>query len=456
MPQEKTSGVKTLTGDPKKAILKLSGPTIISMLLSSLYTLIDGIWVAGLGGDALAAIGFVTPLFMIVMGFANGIGAGATSAISRAIGANKKSEADNGAIHSLLIGIILTVIFTAVFLIFSKPILMILGAGDTVDLALSYSNILFSGTIFIVFTSVAYGILRAEGNVVKVTYAMAFAAVLNIILDPIFIYTLNLGIAGAAWATLISMSLVSILLVYWFKKNTYLKIRRSNFKYNPTLIKRILSVGLPAGSEFLIISLLTASLNIILVIVSGVDAVAIYSTGWRVIMVAFIPTIAIGISTVAVTGATLGAGKLDRLKTIQNYGIKISLVIATVTTALSIIFAGEIAGLFTYSSATASLKPMLTEFLRIISLFYIIVPIGLISLSVLQGLGKGLMSLVLNIIREVVFVLIFAYILAITLGWGEYGVWWAVIVGNIFGDIISFIWTRYYINKVIKKEIILK
>ncbi|MGL6298209.1 MAG: MATE family efflux transporter, partial [Methanobacteriaceae archaeon] len=422
------------------------------MLLSSLYVLIDGIWVAGIGGNALAAIGFVTPLFLIVMGFANGIGAGATAAISRSIGANNKKEADNGAMHTLIIVAIMTIIFTAIFLIFSRPLLELLGAGSTIDLALSYSNILFAGTIFIVFTSSAYGILRAEGNVKKTTYAMAFAAVLNIILDPIFIYTLNMGVAGAALASLISMALVSILLVYWFKKDTYLKFTRKDFEYNPLLIKRILSVGLPAGSEFLIISILTASLNIILVIVGGVDAVAIYSTGWRVVMVAFIPTIAIGISVVAVTGAAFGSKKLERLTVIQSYGIKLSLLIATIITIVSVVFAGEIASLFTYSQATASLKPMLTELIKIISLFYIIIPIGLISLSILQGLGKGMMSLILNIIREVVFVLIFAYVLAITLGWGQYGVWWAVIIGNILGDVVAFGWTRYYIKRVIKNN----
>lgn len=456
MSQEKTPGVKTLIGDPKKAILKLSGPMIISMLLSSLYTLIDGIWVAGLGGDALAAVGFVTPLFLVVMGFANGIGAGATAAISRSIGANNKKEADNGAMHTLIVVAVMTIIFTAIFLIFSRPLLELLGAGSTIDLALSYSNIIFSGTIFIVFTSAAYGILRAEGNVKKTTYAMVIGAILNIILDPIFIYELNMGVAGAAWASLISMALVSIILVYWFKKDTYLKFKSVDFKYNPLLIKRILAVGLPAGSEFLIISILTASLNIILVIVGGVDAVAIYSTAWRVVMVAIIPTIAIGISVVAVTGAAFGAKKLERLKVIQSYGIKCSLLIATVLTIASVIFAGEIASLFTYSQSTASLKPMLTELLIVISLFYIIIPIGLISLSILQGLGKGMMSLILNIIREVVFVLIFAYILAIQLGGGQYGVWWAVIIGNILGDIVAFTWTRYYIKRVIKNNKLLR
>ncbi|KZX14530.1 MATE family efflux transporter [Methanobrevibacter curvatus] len=272
-----TKGVSILLGDPKKAVLKLSIPMIIAMVINSLYALIDGIWVAGLGNNAIAAVGYVNPLYLVVFGFSNGIGAGATAIISRYIGAKDKKTADNVALHVILIFIILTIFFTALFLLFLKPILIVIGTDLTVlSLAMDYGQILFLGSVFILFSSVAYGILRAEGNVTKTTYAMLFGAILNMVLDPIFIYVFNLGIRGAAIATIISLALVSLLILYWFKKETYVKFSFKNFSYSNKLIKQILNVGLPAGTEFLIIGALSGTLNFILMLVGGVDAVAVY------------------------------------------------------------------------------------------------------------------------------------------------------------------------------------
>ncbi|MCL2115113.1 MAG: MATE family efflux transporter [Methanobrevibacter sp.] len=446
---EETEGVSTILGDPKKAILKLSGPMIVAMLMTSLYNLIDGIWVAGLGQDALAAIGFITPIFMVVMGFSNGLGAGATSVISRFIGANKKKEADNAALHIMLLTIIFTVIIMVTVGLFLKPILQILGAGSTLEFGLEYGYIIFGGLIFLIFTSSSYGIFRAEGNVKKVTYAMTLGAILNIILDPIFIYTLNMGIAGAGIATVISMAVVSFIILYWFRGDTYINLILKDFKYSSDIMKKILVVGLPAGSEFLIMAILAGSLNIILVAVSGADAVAVYSVGWRVILIAIIPVISISISAVAIVGASFGAKKYENLNIIQNHSIKLGTIISIITAVATFILAPYIAGIFTYSPETAGLNGLITEFLRVMSLFYIFVPIGSIAASIFQGVGRGFDSFILTTIRELVLAVVFAYILAIPLGFGQQGVWWGIVIGNIFGSLIAFAWSKLYIQKLI-------
>ena len=117
-----TETVRMIRGDPKKALLKLSWPMIISMLLMSANNIIDSVWVAGLGSDPLAALGFVTPLFLILVGIGNGIGAGANSLISRKIGEKQHYEANNAGCHSLIIGLITTILLTVVLLVFLKPI----------------------------------------------------------------------------------------------------------------------------------------------------------------------------------------------------------------------------------------------------------------------------------------------------------------------------------------------
>ncbi|RBQ24600.1 Multidrug resistance protein MdtK [Candidatus Methanobinarius endosymbioticus] len=447
---EETEGVSTILGDPKKAIFKLSGPMIVAMLITSLYNLIDGVWVAGLGQNALAAIGFITPIFMVVMGFSNGIGAGATAVISRFIGEGRGDKVDNAAMHIMLLTVIFTIVIMLTLGLFLGPILGMLGAGSTVDLGLSYGNIVFAGSIFMVFTAAAYGILRAEGNVKKTTYAMTFGAILNMILDPIFIYTFGWGIEGAGIATVLSMVIVSFIILYWFRGDTYVNLSIKFFNFSKDIMKKILVVGLPVSAEFLIMAILAGSLNMILIAVSGADAVAVYSSGYRVVMIAIVPIISVSISVVAIVGATFGARKYENFSIIQNFSIKLGTLIAVITAVATFILAPYIALLFTYSPETAALSGLITDFLRVMVLFYIFVPIGSTAASIFQGVGRGVDSFVLTAIRELLLAVVFAYVLAIPLGMGQQGVWWGIVVGNIIGSIISLIWSKIYIRRIIK------
>lgn len=446
---KETKGVSTILGDPKKAILKLSGPMIIGLFISSIYVLIDAIWVAGLGENALAAIGFISPIYLVVMGFSTGLGVGATGIISRFIAEGEKIKVDNAALHIMLLTVIFIVTVTISLLLFLGPILEILGAGITIDLALSYGNIVFGGSVFIIFTQVAYGILRGEGDVKKATYAMSLGAILNIILDPIFIFTFGWGMAGAGLATLVSLAVVSFIILYWFNRYTYINFSLKSFSFSKDILKNILSVGIPAGAENFILAILEGILIMILVTVSGTSAVAVYSLGWVVVMILIIPIIAVADAVVPVVGASFGAKKYENLDIILNYSIKLGILIGIITTVISFILAPYIAGIFTYSPDTIGLHDLITDFLRVTSLFYIFLPIWCMASSVFQGLGKGLNSLILAIIGDLIFNIIFAYIFSIPLGMGQYGVWWGLVAGTIIGSIISLVWSKIYIKRLI-------
>lgn len=252
--EEITRGVSLLTGEPQTAIKAMAWPIFIAMFLLTMYNIVDAVWVAGISSDALAAIGFVTPVFMIVIGFGNGIGAGVTSVISRRIGSKDKTGADRAATHSLILSLVLSVLFTLLLVPLAEPILLMLGAGDVIGLTLDYGNIIFYGTIFFIFTNISYAVLRAEGDTKRTMYAMAISAVLNMVLDPIFIYSLGMGIAGAAVATILSVAVVSLVILFWFfvRKDTYLRFRFKDFSPDFGIVKNILSVGIPASLEFVI------------------------------------------------------------------------------------------------------------------------------------------------------------------------------------------------------------
>lgn len=450
MEDEKTEGVSTILGDPKKALIKLSGPMIIAMILMSLYNVVNAIWVAGLGGDALAAVGFVTPLFMIFMGLSNGLGAGAASAISRYIGEDNKKSVNNAATHTIVITMGISLILSVVLLVFIKPILILFGAGSTLNLAVQYGQVIIGGSIISLFVGASYGILRAEGDVKRTMYAMVISSVVNMILDPILIYWAGWGISGAAWGTIISTTLVAIILLYWMfiKKDTYVTLSLKDFKPDLNITKNILSVGLPASIEFVVMSILAIILNFLLVAVAGTNAVAVYNTGWRVVMIAMAPIIGVGLSVVTIVGASYGAKKYDNISMIHNYSVKVGLIVASIICVLIYIFAPYIAMLFTYSATSAYLEPSIASFLQIMCLFFIFMPLGVMSSSSFQGVGKGTTSLILTVLREVVFVILSAYIFAIFLGWGEKGVWWGIVIGGLLGSLVAYGAARIYIKRL--------
>ena len=445
---EKTEGVSTILGDPKKAILKFQ-PLIIAMIITSINNVFDGIWIAGLGQNALAAVGFITPLLGIITGLSSGLSSGSLSVISRFIGSNNKKEADNAATHIL----ILTVIFSLAIMIslglFLEPLLVILGATDGVlELGLQYGYILFACSFFPMFTTTSYGILRAEGNIKKTIYAMSIAAILNITLDPIFIYVLGMGIIGGSIGTIISLVVASAFLFYWFKKSTYINISPKNFKYHQSTLKKILSVGLPAGSEYFIMALLVGLINMILVSVSGTEGVAVFAAGWNIVLFAIVALAPLSISVITTVGAAFGAKKYEKFNIIQNFSIKLGILISIIIAISTFILAPYIAGLFTYTPEAASLNASITEFLRIMALFYIFVPIGSVSTSIFLGVGKGLDSFMLITLRQLILSVVFAYILAIPLGFGQQGIWYGIVIGNMLGSFIALLWSKIYIKKI--------
>lgn len=429
----------------------MSVPLIMSMLLVSIYNLADAVWVAGLGSDALAGVGFVMPMFLILVGLGNGLGGGATSALSKYIGQQKKHKADNGGVHVIFITILISLLVSVILLLILKPLVLAMGADKTINYALDYGNIMFAGAIFFVLPNAIYGILRAEGDVNRTMLAMTISGIINIIIDPIFIYTLKLGVAGAAYATLLSSALVIGIIAYWFyiKKDTYIKPNYSNFNFSKEISIDILKVGIPASLELLLTSVLVAFLSALLTVVANTDAVAVYSTGWRVVSLGTMPIIGISTALVSIVGANYGAMQYDNIRLAHRYSMKLAFVVALITGVIIYVFAPQIVMLFSYSSATAHISDSLVEFLRTMTLYYVFMAFGAPSTFLFQGVGKGLTALLQTLLRNIVFSTICAYLFAIVFGLGEHGVWYGIVVGQIIASIVTLTWANEYIRRLI-------
>jgi putative MATE family efflux protein len=448
-----TSGVKTLLGDPKKAVIQLAWPTIVAMSVTTIYNVVDAFWVSGLGADALSALGFFFPFFFLGLALATGLGVGGGSAISRRIGAGDKEGADIVATHTIVMTFIFAAVFSVTFFVFVKDIFTIVGAGRTIGLATSYGRVMFAGATFLFFSNVANAILRSEGDARRAMVAMILGAVINIILDPIFIYTLGLGVAGAAFATILSMAISCGLLAHWLflKGDTYVTFRLKGFRFERAVLKDIFSVGLPASVQQTSMSMTMLLFTVIIVrVTGGTDGVAVFSTGWRVVTVGTLPLLGIATAIVAVSGAAYGARQYENLKISFEHAIKIGASIEIIIMTATFILAPQIVAVFTQSEGAARIADDMTTFLRTIFLFYPAVAFGMFSSSMFQGTGRGINALLVTILRTLILGPPLAWTFAVILDMGLVGIWWGMVLGNTLGAIVAFSWARIYIHGLMK------
>lgn len=451
---ESNKNVELMRGEPETAIKKLSIPIIISMLLTASYNIIDGIWIVGIGPDAIAGIGFINPIFMILVGVSFGLGAGATSSISRFVGARNHEGANASAIHSIVILAIASVLLTAILLAVQKPLLVLFGAsGAALNEGLKYGTPLFLGLFGFMFANGASGILRGEGDMKRAMYAMIVSVGLNTILDPIFIYILNFGSAGAAIATVISSLVSTILIMYWIliKKDTYVDVNLKEFKYDSKIAFDILKVGIPSSMDMILLSVALSMYLIFISMLGGDYGVAVFSSGQRLYFFAIMPLSAIGTAITAVSGSAFGAKNSDYISRSHLYGSKISILFGILVLIIFVVFATPLATMFAYTAETSHLIPGIVSFLQVATLCLPLTGAGMASSYFYQGIGKGTISLAWTVIREIICTNALIYVFGIVLGWGLIGVWAGLAVGRALAGGLNFLFARFTIKKLVER-----
>jgi len=441
LPQNKTSRLDGFIDNPSKALWTLAFPIMAGMGIHTLYTIVDMIFIGRLGGDAIAAVAFNMPLFFLVLGLSFGVGSGVTASIARFIGAKDKVNADNTAEHAVALGLIISTILTTFGLIYGEGLLQRLGATESVlPLSWDYLKVSLIGLPFMVFSTFFRSILSGEGDM-KLPMAVAgLGTILNIILDPIFIFTLGYGVGGAAMASAISQLIVFLIFVYmlFVKEHAYIRFRMRDFSPSIFIIKDIIRVGLPSSMSMIIMAFGQLVFNRILVRFST-DAVAAYQVGGRMDMVIFLPIMAIASALTTLVGMFFGAKEIEKIKFIAKYGIIRSMMVTGVLSIILYIFAPLIVKIFTLDVGIQSIA---VTYLRFICLIYPLIAIGMTVGRILQGLGKGLPMLVITSIRILALsaplALYFIMVLNKSIEW----VWYAMIISTIVSVAISLIWLK--------------
>ena len=443
--------VELMRGEPEIAVRKLAIPIMISMLLTASYNIVDGIWIAGLGQAAIAGIGFVTPIFMVLNGVSVGLGSGSTSSISRAVGAKNHERASKSATHSFLIFLAASIVLTAVLLLILEPLLKGYGAsGQSLVEGMKYGTPLFLGLFAFMFSNGGSGILRGEGDMKRAMYAMIVSVILNFILDPLFIYVLNLGSAGASLATIGSAFISACVIMYWIliKKDTYVDVTFKGFKFDSEITADILKVGIPASLDMFMMSIAMSIYLIFISSIGGEYGIAAFTSGQRLYLFGIMPLTAIGSAVAAVSGSAFGARNWEYLSRTHSYGTKFAFQLSLVILLILVIFAPQLALIFAYTPETASLIPEITNFLRIASFGLLLVGIGMPSNFFYQGIGRGTTSLVWTIIRELILTVSFTYLFGMVFNWGLTGIWVGLAVGRIIASILNYTYARYTIKKL--------
>ena len=435
-----TSRLNNFINNPLKALLQLSLPMMAGMSVQAIYMLIDtafiGKWV---GGSALAGLGIVFPPFFIIMGITFGLGSGATTVIAQYIGEESKEKVDNAAEHILILGCLLSILFVILGFLLGDSIIEYQTKNQTVFFhASDYFYVMIAGSPFMVLSIFFRSILSGEGDTLMPMKVLGLGTIINILLDPIFIYYYS--IKGAALATVISQMVVFIIFIYLmiFKNHSYISLNLKNFRYNSNILLNILKLGIPASLSMLIMSMGLFFYNTILSQTEfPISGIAAYSTAHRVEHLFFIPIISIATSMVTIVGMFYGAKRFDLIDKIINYSLKISI-------SISILF-----GLLFYTSSKYIL-PLFTNDIEIInigvgyfSIFAFAVPFISIAMNcsrAMQGLGKAYPMFIITCLRVIIISCFLANYFIIQLGKPIEFAWYSILISCILSAIISYVW----------------
>lgn len=389
-----------LEKSPWDLMIKLSLPAIIGMLVIGLYSFVDAIFVGQLvGANALGAISVAYPFTLFNSGIATLVGIGSASILSRAIGKKDNETIDKIMGNLLVMVLILSVIVTLIGTIFADKLLLISGAeGEMFELAVRYLKIIFLGSFFVNFAQSANMIMRGEGLMKRAMGIMAAGAILNIILDPIFIKVFGLGIEGAAIATIVSQIIQAIITMYYFIKISE-TVRFHGIRISKELIPEILSIGVSAMLMQIMSFVQQTVLYNVTSQYGGNEQVILMGASLRVLMFSFIPLWGMSQGLQPIIGTNYGAKLYDRVKRVANTFMVGSIVISLLFWLPIQIIPKQVLALFIKDISIV--EKGVGSFRLMYSIFPVL-GIFIISVTFFQALGKGSKAGILVMLRQVV------------------------------------------------------
>lgn len=433
-----------------KLLISMSLPIMISMLVQALYNIVDSIFVAQLSENALTAVSLAFPMQSLMIAAATGIGVGINALLSRSLGEKAFDRANRAAMNGIFVELAACVIFMILGLTITQTFYELqVGKGEITDLGVEYLSIVtvFSLGIFMQIT--CERLLQATGKTVYTMCTQGLGAIINIIFDPILIFGLcgapKMGIAGAAAATVLGQFVAAILaLILNIKKNREIHITLKGFRPDGHIIRTILAVGIPSMIMQAIGSVMVFCFNKILNGFSS-TAVAVFGVYFKLNSFVFMPVFGLNNGMVPIIAYNYGAHSRERMTKTIKYSVCYAVAIMIIGLAVIQIFPDKLLELF---NASETMMSMGITALRIISLSFCFAGVCIVFSSVFQALGKGVISMLISFVRQLVILLPAAYLLSLL---GDVNlVWWSFIIAEVITVVFSsFMYMRVY-NKIIK------
>jgi len=437
-----------LNGNLRKLLFKFSLPATIGLIVSSLYNVVDTLYVGhGVGPLAIAGLAIVLPIQILMFAVGMMIGVGSGSIISRSLGRNDKRKAMLTAGNGIILNFIISIIFMIPCFFLMDRILLFFGASqDVIGYAKNYMSIILFGFMFQSFDVAGNSIIRSEGRPRASMYVLILGAALNIILDPIFIFVFKMGVKGAAIATVISQifSTTYILLYFMFGKSIF-KLNLKMFKPDTPIIKEIIKIGFPSFLMGIIDSVIFILFNRAILKYGNDLYIAIMGIAVRIMDVTIMPIIGITQGFSTIISFNYGAKKYDRVKFILRESFLWTTIISAISFILIFGFPRLMLGIFS-SNKDLALIGILP--LRITTALFITLGIQFIGGSFFQSIGKAVPALILNISRQVIFLIPGIIILPIFFKLN--GVWLSLPLSDFLSTTLTLFFISYEL-KLIKK-----
>lgn len=387
------------TGSISKVVLKNAIPAIISMLVVLIYNMADTFFV-GQTGDELqvAAVSLATPVFLLFMATGSLFGIGGTSIISRALGQGNKDYARYVSSFCFWASMITGCCFIILLQAFMNPILKVIGtSADTIEFTRNYLSIVSWSAPFVLISTAFSNIVRAEGRSNEAMIGTTAGTILNIVLDPLFILGLKMGVAGAAWATVIGNVVATVYyVVILLRGNTYLSMKLKDFKINRQIVYDVFSIGIPASLQSVMMSVSSIVANILLARYSDI-AVAAYGIAIKIAMITCLLQMGLGQGIQPVLGYNYGAKRMDRFSAVMKYSNKLAISMGVILTVVCMFFAKQLTHFFIDSEEVIQYG---VPFLQTLLLSGPILGILFVYINALQATEAARASLLLSISRQ--------------------------------------------------------
>ncbi|MCK5196861.1 MAG: MATE family efflux transporter [Spirochaetales bacterium] len=438
-------------------IIKLSAPIFAGMLFHLLYNITDTMWISRINlsdPSYVGGTGIIFPMIFLAIAISNGITVGISSLVARGIGEKNTAFLNRAAESGLAIAIILGVLVVSTAYIFDESIVRMLGAeGDYYIHGLEYFRYIIPVAVLMFISSVFNGILQGEGQMKFVMVSMIIGTLGNIILDPIFIFTFDLGIKGAAIATGVAQLISVIYIISVFLRGkTLVQVEWKIDNISRISIRKIANIGLPQALSQIIMSISFLIFNRIVVEIDPL-ALTAFSLCGRFDMAVLMPIFAIGAALVTMVGQNAGRGNFTRIRSIWKTSLLSTAVVVVIIATFMIIFAHNIYSFFSDIDAVVNYAVLQT---RIIEYSFVFAVLGILGRSLFQGIGYPIPALIISLLRLVIVsvpaVIVYVYIFNL----GMYGVWFGLITGNGVGALISFLWGTRTIFLLEKKIITIR